>query len=70
MAAIKVAITGACGRMGKRLIALAKSDKAFELVAAIDRPDCEELRATREKSPASVLSACRSLSIFVRRRMF
>jgi 4-hydroxy-tetrahydrodipicolinate reductase len=43
MAAIKIAITGACGRMGKRLIALAKSDKAFELVAAIDRPDCEEL---------------------------
>jgi 4-hydroxy-tetrahydrodipicolinate reductase len=43
MAATKLAITGACGRMGKRLIALAKLDKAFDLVAAIDKPDCEEL---------------------------
>ena len=41
--AIKVAITGACGRMGKRLVALAKVDKAFELVAAIDRPDSADL---------------------------
>jgi 4-hydroxy-tetrahydrodipicolinate reductase len=40
---IKIAVTGACGRMGKRLIALAKADKAFQLVAAIDRPDCAEL---------------------------
>ncbi len=43
MAAIKLAITGACGRMGRRLIALAHGDKAFQLVAAIDRPDCVEL---------------------------
>jgi 4-hydroxy-tetrahydrodipicolinate reductase len=43
MPAIKLAITGACGRMGKRLIALARADKALELVAAIDRPDCPEL---------------------------
>lgn len=43
MAAIKLAITGACGRMGRRLIALAHTDKAFQLVAAIDRPDCVEL---------------------------
>jgi 4-hydroxy-tetrahydrodipicolinate reductase len=41
--AIKIAITGACGRMGKRLVALSKADKSFELVAAIDRPDCAEL---------------------------
>jgi 4-hydroxy-tetrahydrodipicolinate reductase len=40
---IKVAITGACGRMGKRLIALAKSDKSFDLIAAIDKPDCDDL---------------------------
>ncbi|MGD1276852.1 MAG: 4-hydroxy-tetrahydrodipicolinate reductase [Tepidisphaeraceae bacterium] len=40
---IKLAITGACGRMGMRLVALAKQDKAFELVAAIDRPDCEQI---------------------------
>jgi 4-hydroxy-tetrahydrodipicolinate reductase len=43
MAAIKLAITGACGRMGRRLIALAAADKAFALVAAIDRPDCAEM---------------------------
>jgi len=36
---IKLAITGACGRMGSRLIALAKQDAGFQLVAAIDRPD-------------------------------
>jgi 4-hydroxy-tetrahydrodipicolinate reductase len=40
---IKLAITGASGRMGVRLIALAKKDPAFELVAAIDRPDSEVL---------------------------
>jgi len=40
---IKLAITGACGRMGTRLIALAKQDKNFELVAAIDKPDCVQL---------------------------
>jgi 4-hydroxy-tetrahydrodipicolinate reductase len=40
---IKLAITGACGRMGSRLIALAKQDAAFQLVAAIDRPDSPDL---------------------------
>jgi len=34
-----LAITGAAGRMGQRLIALAKQDGGFELVAAIERPD-------------------------------
>jgi 4-hydroxy-tetrahydrodipicolinate reductase len=43
MPAIKLAITGACGRMGKRLVALAKADKSLEVVAAIDRPDSPEL---------------------------
>ncbi|MGD0389560.1 MAG: 4-hydroxy-tetrahydrodipicolinate reductase [Tepidisphaeraceae bacterium] len=43
MPAIKLAITGVCGRMGKRLVALATLDKSFHLVAAIDRPDCAEL---------------------------
>ncbi len=43
MPAIKLAITGACGRMGRRLVALAKADKAFQLVAAIDRPECAEM---------------------------
>jgi len=39
----KLAITGACGRMGTRLIALAKQDKDFTLVAAIDRPDSPQI---------------------------
>ena len=36
---IDIAITGAAGRMGQRLIALASQDKAFRIVAAIERPD-------------------------------
>src|SRR5215831_9953540 len=36
---IDIAITGAAGRMGQRLIALAKQDGAFNIVAAIERPD-------------------------------
>src|SRR3954468_18066891 len=39
----KLAITGACGRMGMRLIALAKQDNDFELLAAIDRPEAPQL---------------------------
>jgi 4-hydroxy-tetrahydrodipicolinate reductase len=36
---IDVAITGAAGRMGQRLIALAKQDGGFNVVGAIERPD-------------------------------
>jgi 4-hydroxy-tetrahydrodipicolinate reductase len=36
---IDIAITGAAGRMGQRLIALARQDGAFNVVAAIERPD-------------------------------
>lgn len=36
---IDIAITGAGGRMGQRLIALAKQDGGFNVVAAIERPD-------------------------------
>src|SRR5437667_408547 len=39
----KLAITGAAGRMGMRLVALAKQDKDFDLVAAIDRPEAPQL---------------------------
>lgn len=39
----KLAITGACGRMGLRLIALARQDKDFDLLAAVDRADCAQL---------------------------
>jgi len=37
----KIAITGAAGRMGKRLIALAKDSGDFKIVAAIDRPESD-----------------------------
>lgn len=36
-----IAITGAAGRMGQRLVALAKQSGRFELVGAIERPDHE-----------------------------
>jgi 4-hydroxy-tetrahydrodipicolinate reductase len=38
MNAVRVAIHGAAGRMGQRLVALAKADPALALVAAVDAP--------------------------------
>jgi 4-hydroxy-tetrahydrodipicolinate reductase len=34
-----IAITGAAGRMGQRLLALAKQDGGFTIVGAVERPD-------------------------------
>jgi 4-hydroxy-tetrahydrodipicolinate reductase len=34
-----IAITGAAGRMGQRLLALAKQDGGFKIVGAVERPD-------------------------------
>src|SRR5437763_1253156 len=34
-----IAITGAAGRMGMRLVALAEQDQELEIVAAIERPE-------------------------------
>lgn len=34
-----IAITGAAGRMGCRLVALAKQDESLEVIGAIERPD-------------------------------
>jgi 4-hydroxy-tetrahydrodipicolinate reductase len=34
-----IAITGAAGRMGQRLLALAKQDGDFKIVGAVERPD-------------------------------
>ena len=34
-----IAITGAAGRMGQRLLALAKQDGGFSIVGALERPD-------------------------------
>ena len=39
----KLAIHGAAGRMGKRLIALGHADDRFELVAAVDHPEHPEI---------------------------
>ena len=39
----KIAITGAAGRMGQRLIALASADSNFKIVGAIERPDFPSL---------------------------
>jgi len=36
MSSLRIAIHGAAGRMGRRLVALASQDRDFELVAAID----------------------------------
>jgi 4-hydroxy-tetrahydrodipicolinate reductase len=40
---ISLAIVGAAGRMGQRLVALARQDAALSVVAAIDRPDHPQL---------------------------
>jgi 4-hydroxy-tetrahydrodipicolinate reductase len=40
---IKLAITGACGRMGQRIAALAASDKNFKLVSPLERSDHPDL---------------------------
>lgn len=40
---IKIAFSGAAGKMGKRLIALASVDKDLQIVAALDAPDCPAL---------------------------
>ena len=43
MDVVKLAIHGAAGRMGKRLVALATSDPAFQLVAAIEHSQHPDL---------------------------
>jgi len=42
--AVKLAIAGAAGRMGQRLVALAAGDPGLDLAAALDRPDHPRLR--------------------------
>jgi 4-hydroxy-tetrahydrodipicolinate reductase len=38
-----IAITGAAGRMGQRLVALGKQNGEFQILAAIERPDSPQL---------------------------
>lgn len=43
---IKLAITGACGRMGQKIYNLAKQDKRFSVVALFERPDHPQSNST------------------------
>src|SRR4051812_5483307 len=43
MTKIKLAINGAAGRMGKRLIALGSADQDFQIVSAIEYPQHPEI---------------------------
>lgn len=40
---IEIAVTGAAGRMGQRLVALAKQSGQFDVIAALERPDHEAI---------------------------
>ena len=40
---IKIAVSGSCGRMGARIISLAKQDKNFKLAIALERKDHPEI---------------------------
>ncbi|MFN3533414.1 MAG: hypothetical protein ACK41Q_13040 [Candidatus Brocadia sp.] len=40
---LKIAINGACGRMGSRIAALAFEDPDLKLVAALERPGHQSL---------------------------
>jgi len=40
---IKLAIHGACGRMGRRIAALVQEDGDFEIVAAVEGPTCPQI---------------------------
>ena len=39
---LKIGITGACGRMGKRIAHLALKDPDIQVAAAVDRPECPD----------------------------
>lgn len=45
MTNIRIGITGAAGRMGQRLVALATLDKSLEVVAAVESPSSPKLGA-------------------------
>lgn len=66
---IPIAIAGACGRMGRRILEIARSDPALEVVGAWERPDHPELGTTIEgivveKDPRAVLERARVLIDF------
>jgi len=57
----RIAVHGACGRMGQRLVALAHDDPDFEVVAAIDSPGHPRLG-----EDAGRLAGCPLLGVPVR----
>ena len=40
---IKLAVTGACGRMGQRIVVLGKESGQFEIAAALENPSHPKL---------------------------
>ena len=66
---IDLAITGAAGRMGTRLIALAKQDGGFNIVGAIEKPDHPNIaRDAGEVAGVVGLAAALHALAFRRRR--
>lgn len=52
MKKIKLVVTGATGRMGTRIMALAEADPRFQLMAGVDRPGGQAVgRFTARKAP-------------------
>lgn len=42
---VRIAVNGAAGRMGRRIVALSHADADLEVAAALDGPDCPHLKA-------------------------
>lgn len=68
---IPLAIAGACGRMGRRVLELARSDSAFEVVGAWERQDHPEVGSVVEGvlvegNPEEVLKRARVFIDFTR----
>jgi 4-hydroxy-tetrahydrodipicolinate reductase len=53
-----IAINGACGRMGQRLVALAQEDRHLSVVAAIDSPDHPS-----QGQDAGTLAGCQPIGV-------
>lgn len=58
MTALRIAIHGAAGRMGRRLVAMIAADPALQLVAALDAPAHPQLG-----QDAGVLAGCGALGV-------
>ena len=59
MTRIRIAIHGAAGRMGQRLVALGHADPELDVVAALERRRIRGWGKTPAQWPASARSVCR-----------